>query len=81
MSSLTARSAPRHTLRRLLLAAGVFGGLALTTLPIASAQAATLTVTTPCGATTLSQPFAPADSGYYWLLPGGNFESSRRAGR
>jgi hypothetical protein len=65
-------------MRRLLLAAAVLGGLALTALPIASAQAATLTVTTPCGTTTLSQPFLTPwkDTGYYWLLPGGSFEGS-----
>ncbi len=64
-------------LRRLLLAAGVLGGLALTALPITSAQAATVGVTTPCGTATLSQPFTPwGDTGYYWLLPGGNFEGS-----
>jgi hypothetical protein len=56
----------------------VLGGLALTALPIASAQAATLTATSPCGTTTLSQPFLTPwkDTGYYWLLPGGNFEGS-----
>jgi hypothetical protein len=77
MSPLIAESAPRPAMRRLLLRAGMLGGLALTALPIASAQAANLTVTTPCGTTTLSQPFTPwADSSYYWLLPGGSFEST-----
>ncbi len=77
MSSFSAGSAPRHSLRRLLLTAGVLGGLAITALPIASAQAATTTATTPCGTTTLSQPFLQwKDSSYYWLVPGGNFESS-----
>jgi hypothetical protein len=76
MSTLVAAHTPRRTLRRLLLSAGVLGGLALTALPIASAQAATLTATTPCGTTALSQPFLPKDTGYYWLLPGGNFEGS-----
>jgi hypothetical protein len=77
MSPHTAGSATRQTLRRLLLSAGVLGGLAITALPIASAQAATLAATTPCGTTTLSQPFTPwGDTGYYWLLPGGNFEGS-----
>jgi hypothetical protein len=77
MSSLAAGSRPRQTIRRLLLSAGVLGGLALTTLPIASAQAANLTATTPCGSTVLSQPFTRwGDAGYYWLLPGGSFESS-----
>jgi hypothetical protein len=72
-----AGSATRRTLRRLLLSAGALGGLAITALPIASAQAATLTATTPCGTATLSQPFTPwGDTGYYWLLPGGNFEGS-----
>lgn len=77
MSWLLVGSAPRHQLRRLLLTAGVLGGLALTALPIASAQAATTTTTTPCGTVSLSQPFLQfGDSGYYWLLPGGNFEGS-----
>jgi hypothetical protein len=77
MSPHIAGSATRQTLRRLLLSAGVLGGLAITALPIASAQAATLAATTPCGTTTLSQPFTPwGDAGYYWLLPGGNFEGS-----
>jgi hypothetical protein len=61
-------------------AAGVLGGLVLTTLPVAGAQAATLSTTTPCGSVTLSQPFLPAnlgsDAGYYWLLPGGSFEGA-----
>jgi hypothetical protein len=64
-------------MRRLLLSAGVLGSLALTALPIASAQATNLAATTPCGSTTLSQPFTRwGDAGYYWLLPGGSFEST-----
>jgi hypothetical protein len=77
MSAPLAGSAPRHTLRRLLLAAGVLGGVALTALPIAAAQAKTITTSTPCPTATLSQPFlTQGDAGYYWLLPGGSFESS-----
>jgi hypothetical protein len=75
MSSPQARSAPRHKLRRLLLSAGLLG--ALTALPIATAQAATTNATTPCGTTTLSQPFLQfGDAGFYWLAPGGDIEGS-----
>jgi hypothetical protein len=75
MSSLLAGSAPRRITRRLLLAAGVLGGLSLSMVVAASAQAATITTSTPCGTETLTQPFLPwTDSGYYSLIPGGSFE-------
>ena len=77
MSAPLAGSAPHHKLRRLLLAAGVCLGVAITALPIAAAQAKTITTSTPCPTSTLSQPFLTlGDAGYYWLLPGGSFESS-----
>jgi hypothetical protein len=64
-------------LRRLLLTAGLLGGLSLTSLPIAAAQAKTITTSTPCPTATLSQPFLTfKDADYYWLVPGGNFEGS-----
>jgi hypothetical protein len=75
MSSLLAGSATRRITRRLLLAAGILGGLSLSMVGAASAQAATITTSTPCGTETLTQPFLPwADSGYYSLIPGGSFE-------
>jgi hypothetical protein len=77
MSSILAGSAPRRATRRLLLAAGVLGGLSLSMIATASAQAATLTAATPCGTATLTQPFLPfGDSGYYSLVAGGSFEGA-----
>jgi hypothetical protein len=68
---------PRQLLLRGALVAGLGSALALGALPVGTAGAATTPVTTPCGAPTLTQPFTPwSDSGYYWLLPGGNFEGS-----
>jgi hypothetical protein len=55
--------------------AGVLGGLSLSMIAAGSAQAATVTTTTPCGSATLTQPFLPwGDSGYYSLVAGGSFE-------
>jgi hypothetical protein len=57
------------------VAAGAAVSLSLAALPIASAQAATTTATTPCGTVSLSQPFVPwGDTSYFWLVPGGDFE-------
>jgi hypothetical protein len=56
--------------------AGVLGGLALTAIPAASAQAAIIS-TGACDGAALSQPFAHwGDKNVYKLVPGGDFESS-----
>jgi hypothetical protein len=74
VSSLLASIVP--TRRRLLLK-GLVGALALVCVPTASARAATLINTDACDNATLTQPFQPfADSTYYKLVPGGDFEGS-----
>jgi hypothetical protein len=63
--------------RRRLLIKVVVGALALVCVPVASAHAAGLIQTDSCDNATLTQPFAPfGDSGYYKLVPGGDFEGS-----
>jgi hypothetical protein len=62
--------------RRLLLK-GLLGALAFAILPAASAHATGLLNIDPCDNATLTQPFLPwGDSGYYKLVPGGDFEGS-----
>ena len=75
--SATRSAAPiRPRSRRLVLAAGVLGGLAITVLSAASAQAALIS-TSACDSSTLTQPFLPwGDSNEYKLIPGGDFEGS-----
>jgi hypothetical protein len=65
-----------HRTKRGFAVAGVLAGLALATLPGASAQAALIS-TSPCDGATLTQPFLPwGDSAPYRLIPGGDFEGS-----
>lgn len=62
--------------RRLLIKVMV-GALALVCVPVTSAHAAGLIQTDSCDHAALTQPFAPfGDSGYYKLVPGGDFDSS-----
>jgi hypothetical protein len=56
---------------------GLLGALAFAIVPVASAHATGLLNTDPCDNATLTQPFLPwGDSGYYKLVPGGDFEGS-----
>jgi len=75
MISILSRAVVRRS-RRLSLIVGVLGGLALTAVPTASAQAAIIS-TSACDSSALSQPFVRwADDNLYKLVPGGDFESS-----
>jgi hypothetical protein len=77
MSSTLFSGPLRRLPRRLALAAGFLGVLALAALPAASAQAATSTVSDACGLASVSQPFAQwGDSNLYELVSGGDFEGS-----
>ena len=66
----------RSLLRRLFLAGGLVTSLLLLSTFVGSAQAASANLTTRCGTVSVSQPFTQwGDSGYYSLMPGGDFES------
>jgi hypothetical protein len=72
MSRVTPQTFRRRPLR-LIPIAGALGGLALITLPAASAAALD---TAPCSDAALSQPFTQfGDTNDYALVPGGDFEA------